>query len=91
MRTLGLAPDLRFARERLEPASIARWLLDPSKMKHDAAMPNLGLAVDDARDLAAFLSFGELEPLPTPPAFERLPVLERRVGFDVKSTSRCSR
>ncbi|HVY26984.1 MAG TPA: c-type cytochrome [Polyangiaceae bacterium] len=81
-RTLGLAPDLRFARERSEPDAIARWLLDPSKVKHDAAMPNLGLAPDDARDLAAFLSFGELaEPAPRP-KLERLPLLARRVGFD---------
>jgi cytochrome c2 len=82
VRTLGLAPDLRFARERVEPASLVRWLLDPTKVKHDAAMPNLGLAPDDARDLAAFLSFGELAPLPPKPVFERLPVLPRRVGFD---------
>lgn len=81
-RVLGLAPDLRFARERSEPEAIARWLLDPSQMKHDAAMPNLGLKSEDARDLAAFLSFGELQAPPPPPSFERLPVLARRVGFD---------
>jgi cytochrome c2 len=81
VRTLGLAPDLRFARERAEPATLARWLLDPTKVKRDAAMPNLGLSVADARDLAAFLSFGELQAMP-PPRFERLPVLVRRVGFD---------
>jgi cytochrome c2 len=82
VRTLGLAPDLRYARERQEPGSIARWLLDPAKVKHDAAMPKLDLGLEDARDLAAFLSFGELEPLAPKPAFERLPVLSRRVGFD---------
>ena len=82
VRTLGLAPDLRFARERTEPATLARWLLDPTKVKRDAAMPNLGLSVADARDLAAFLSFGELETVAPPPRFERLPVLARRVGFD---------
>jgi cytochrome c2 len=81
-RTLGLAPDLRFARERSEPDAIARWLLDPSKVKHDAAMPNLGLAADDARDLAAFLSFGELAAPAPRQKFERLPLLTRRVGFD---------
>src|SRR5205085_6014276 len=61
---------------------IARWLLDPSQVKHDAVMPNLGLPAEDARDLAAFLSFGELSPEPPQPAFERLPLLARRVGFD---------
>lgn len=81
-RTLSLAPDLRFARERAEPSAIARWLTNPSQVKRDAVMPNLHLAPEDVRDLAAFLSFGELSPLPEPPPFERLPVLERRVGFD---------
>ena len=82
VRTLGLAPDLRFARQRSEPGTLVRWLLDPAKLKHDAAMPKLGLSDADARDLAAFLSFGELEPAPAPTRFERLPVLERRVAFD---------
>lgn len=82
VRTLGLAPDLRFARDRLEPSVIERWLADPAKVKHDAAMPSLGLAADDVRDLAAFLSFGELAALPAPAPAERLPVLARRVGFD---------
>jgi cytochrome c5 len=81
-RTLGLAPDLRFARERAEPSRIARWLLDPTRVKHDAAMPNLKLDAQDARDLAAFLSFGELEPSAPPRVFTRLPPLERKVGFD---------
>ncbi len=81
-RTLGLAPDLRFARARSEPAAIARWLADPTQVKHDSAMPNLHLAADDVRDLTAFLSFGELEPVPAAAPLERLPVLERRVGFD---------
>jgi len=82
LRTLGLAPDLRYARERQEPATLLRWLLDPAQVKHDAAMPNLALGLADARDLAAFLSFGELAPLAPRPAFARLPVLARRVGFD---------
>lgn len=87
VRTLGLAPDLRYARERSEPSALARWLLDPSRVKHDAVMPNLGLAPEDARDLAAFLSFGELSPAPHRPAPPRLPLLERRVGFDEVNTS----
>jgi mono/diheme cytochrome c family protein len=81
-RTLSLAPDLRFERERSGPEAIARWLLDPSRVKPDAVMPNLGLRPEDARDLAAFLSFGELSPPPSPERHERLPLLKRRVGFD---------
>jgi cytochrome c2 len=81
-RTQGLAPDLRFARERAEPDALAQWLLDPTRVKHDSAMPSLSLAADDARDLAAFLSFGALEK-PAPASLSpRLPVLNRRIGFD---------
>jgi len=81
-RSLGLAPDLRFARRRTEPGALVRWLLDPTKVKHDSAMPSLALQANDARDLAAFLSFGELSPPTAPPPVPRLPVLERRVTFD---------
>jgi cytochrome c2 len=81
-RTLALAPDLRFARARAEPAALVRWLLDPTQVKSDAVMPKLGLSEADARDLAAFLSFGELEPAPPRARLERLPLLSRRVGFD---------
>jgi len=45
-------------------------------------MPKLGLSEVEARDLAAFLSFGELQAPSSPARFERLPVLARRVGFD---------
>jgi Cytochrome c len=81
-RTLGLAPDLRFVRDRSEPGAIWRWLEDPAQMKHDAAMPNLKLAAEDIRDLTAFLSFGELAPASAPEPPPRLAVLSRRVGFD---------
>jgi cytochrome c5 len=81
-RAQGLAPDLRFARQRSEPGVIMRWLLDPAKIKHDTAMPNLALSADDARDLAAFLSFAELMPDAKRPEAPRLALLERRVGFD---------
>jgi cytochrome c2 len=81
-RTQGLAPDLRFARERAEPAALAQWLTDPTRVKHDSAMPSLALAADDAQDLAAFLSFAALEKAPAPVVSPRLPVLNRRIGFD---------
>lgn len=82
IRTLGLAPDLRFARQRSEPSAILRWLLDPAQVKHDSAMPNLGLRPEDARDLAAFVSFAELAPAPAKASPARLPLLARKVGFD---------
>jgi mono/diheme cytochrome c family protein len=82
VRALGLAPDLRFARRRSEPSAIFSWLLDPTRVKHDSAMPNLGLRPEDARDLAAFVSFAALTPAPAKAPVSRLPVLARKVGFD---------
>jgi Cytochrome c len=81
-RTLGLAPDLRFARDRSEPGAIARWLTDPTSVKPDSAMPNLRLSPDDVRDLTAFLAFGELAPPARSEPPPRLPVLDRPVRFD---------
>jgi mono/diheme cytochrome c family protein len=82
LRALSLAPDLRFARRRAEPAALVRWLLNPTQVKPDTTMPNLALSEGDARDLAAFLSFGELQAPPAKAAAPRLPVLSRKVGFD---------
>lgn len=81
-RTLSLAPDLRFARRRSEPSAIMSWLLDPTRVKHDSAMPNLSLRPEDARDLAAFVSFAALAPAPVSTPAARLPVLARKVGFE---------
>lgn len=81
-RSLGLAPDLRFVRDRSEPGAIARWLTDPTRVKHDSAMPNLQLSAEEVRDLTAFLSFGELGHASLPEPAPRLAVLSRRVGFD---------
>jgi cytochrome c1 len=38
------------------PANLQRWLLDPSAVEPRTAMPNVGLAPDEARDIAAYLS-----------------------------------
>jgi cytochrome c2 len=81
-RAVALAPDLRFARARFEPSVLASWLLNPSKLKPDTAMPNLGLAPQEASDLAAFLVYSTLEPLPLKVPSSRLPLLSRRVGFE---------
>ncbi len=81
-RTIGLAPDLSFVGQRSEPDQLARWLLQPSQLKSDAAMPSLGLRSDEARDIAAFLAFAGLAPPPPRAPPIRLPILSRRVGFE---------
>ncbi len=72
-----LAPDLRFARERVQPGRLAGWIEHPG-----GAMPTIaGIGPREAEALAAFISH---IPLAAPPKREvpaRLPVLERAVSW----------
>lgn len=79
---VALAPDLRFARDRLGLAELVRWLLDPKAVKADTRMPSLGLTLVEARDLAAYLLGAPLAVEEQKPHAPRLPVLSRRVSFD---------
>lgn len=81
-RERALAPDLRYARERLIPAKVVAYLLDPAAVKPGAAMPKLGLTPEEAADLAAFVLGAPLEDLPPAQSPPRLPVLARPVGYD---------
>jgi cytochrome c2 len=82
-RAATQAPDLRLARERVRPDVLVRWIQDPRSVRGDALMPALGVTPQEARDLAAYVL---TTPLAAPPAaaapLERLPLLERRVGYD---------
>jgi cytochrome c2 len=79
---MALAPDLRFARERLRPEALISWVTNPKKVKPDTAMPEFDLPADDARDIAAYILGAELAPPPPYVAPVRLPLLDRKVGYD---------
>jgi cytochrome c2 len=65
----GLAPDLRWTRERLAPSVADAWLVDPRAVAPEASMPAPGLAPDARRDVLAALYRAPLvEPPPTEPA-----------------------
>jgi cbb3-type cytochrome oxidase cytochrome c subunit len=81
-RVLRLAPDLRFARERLRPELVVGWLLDPRAQKADTLMPALALGATEASDIARFVLDARLEPLPPRKLPARLPVLDRPVSFE---------
>jgi cytochrome c2 len=81
-RAVRLAPDLRHARERLLPAQVVAWLVDPAAVKPGTLMPSSALTPMDARDLAAFILTTSLAPVPPKPIPARLPVLDRKVGFE---------
>jgi cytochrome c len=50
-----LRPTLAGDTIPMSPETLTRWLLDPPALKPDTAMPRLGLAEQEARDLTAFL------------------------------------
>ncbi|MGH1346383.1 MAG: c-type cytochrome [Nannocystales bacterium] len=76
-----MAPDLRFARERMRPAAMVAWIVDPKAVKPDASMPSLGVTRGEAIDMAAYLQEAELAPVPTGEAPVLPPVLDRAVTY----------
>jgi hypothetical protein len=80
-RARRLAPDLRFARDRMTPAGLVAWLTDPKSVKLDTPMPTTPLSATEVRDLAAYIAEAELAPVAPKPKFERLPALTRKVTF----------
>ena len=76
-----LAPDLRHARERVRADRLAAWIRSPSSIEPGTAMPTTPMTEGDARDLAAFVLFAPLSPIPVPIVPTRLPILERRVTW----------
>lgn len=80
--SIELAPDLRFARDRLRPEALVAWVTSPKSVKPDTLMPDFDLPAADARDIVAYILTAELaspEPRPIP---ARLPVLDRKVTYD---------
>ncbi|WP_441290768.1 c-type cytochrome [Sorangium sp. KYC3313] len=78
---IALAPDLRHARDRMEPADLAAWVLDPAAIKPGTPMPQVPMSPAEARDIAAFVVTAELSPRAPASAPERLPLLTRRVTY----------
>lgn len=80
-RGLAQAPDLRYTRERMRPAALVAWLLDPPRHKPGTPMPKIPLDEADARALATYINQVPLDPAPAPRPVERLPLLDRRVTW----------
>lgn len=76
-----MAPDLRWARDRLRTASLVQWIVDPKAVKSDASMPALGITEAEAGDIASYLIRADLDPLPTGDVPELPASLERAVSY----------
>jgi cytochrome c1 len=55
LTNVTLRPTLAGETLPMSPDSLTRWLLDPSALKPGTTMPRLGLSLQEAQDLTAFL------------------------------------
>lgn len=76
-----LAPDLRFARDRMSAAKMLAWLADPKAIKSDTPMPKTPLTAAEALDLTGYILSVELAAATPKPKPARLPVLTRKVTY----------
>ncbi|MBI2897214.1 MAG: c-type cytochrome [Deltaproteobacteria bacterium] len=79
-----LAPNLRYVRERLEPARALVWILDPASVDPQTTMPRPELNADDAVAVRDFLFLGDPGPAVVaarPPELSQLTPASQPVGF----------
>ncbi|MEM9191969.1 MAG: c-type cytochrome [Myxococcota bacterium] len=76
-----LAPDLRFARERMQGALLARFIHHPESVTEASPMIRVPMTREEAEALASFVWHEPLEAVELPPMPEALPLLEREVEF----------
>jgi mono/diheme cytochrome c family protein len=66
------APDLRWARDRMEPDTIAAWVQNPAAVSGAATMPAMGLTADEAVKVRDYLVLADPDagaaPAPSPVA-----------------------
>ncbi len=85
-----LAPNLRFARERMRPELAVAWILDPQRFHPDTHMPQSNLTPEDAEAVRDFLFTVDPRLGPTPPRLTPAlpPAVDRPVGWaEVKETT----
>jgi cytochrome c2 len=78
---VALAPDLRWARERVRPARLVTWIQEPPKRISGVRMPHFPMTTEEARALASFVLYAPVGPLEAVTVPERLPLLDRPVGY----------
>ncbi|HEU4532716.1 MAG TPA: c-type cytochrome, partial [Polyangiaceae bacterium] len=79
-RATMLAPDLRFARDRMAPSRLRSWLRNPQAEKSDSVMPAVALSDAELEDVVAFLLYAPVA-APKVEAPAHLPALTRPVPY----------
>jgi cbb3-type cytochrome oxidase cytochrome c subunit len=85
-----MAPNLRFARERMRPELAAAWILDPQRFHPNTSMPQSNLTPDEAEAVRDFLFAVDPRLGPTPPMVEPAlpPAVDRPVSWaEVKEST----
>lgn len=81
-----LAPNLRFARERLGPERLVAWIMDPKAVWPQATMPSFGVTRPEAELIRDYLTAAASAPLPPAPPAEPLLAMpaaaDHPVGWD---------
>lgn len=71
LKTMGkfaaLAPDLRFARERLRPEVLVDWIIDPRAIDPASPMPPSSVTRAEAEALAQYVLYGAIPPFAPAP------------------------
>jgi cytochrome c5 len=81
-RAHKLAPDLRYARDRVgDLEGLRAFLRDPKAAKPDSPMPKIALTDAEIADVLGYILHVDLAEQPAPKKVERLAVLERKVTF----------
>lgn len=76
-----LAPDLRFARDRMRRDQMVAWIDDPEKIRPGSLMTRLVASRAEAIDLATFVAEAPIR-LPPRSVRPRPPALDRPVTYD---------
>lgn len=79
----GLAPNLRFVKERMRPDALIPWLLDPKALHPTTTMPATALSRAEAEKVRDYLLWGDPKLLPAPAPLTHAPpkLLGRLVGW----------
>lgn len=78
-----MAPNLRFAKDRMHRDIMVAWIEDPTLLREGTRMPDMGLTHEEAERVADFLIWGdpELDDAPTVRRPSAPPPVDRPVGW----------
>jgi hypothetical protein len=78
---MALAPDLRHARDRMTPATMIEWVVDPDALQSGTLMRVPEISRAEAEHIVAYIVTAPLAAPSSPAPVARLALLERPVSF----------